>query len=139
MTNHTHLALKADELSALSTFGHFVQRRYAYYYCKTYRWSGQVFQGRYKSLPVEDDRYLLECGRYIERNPLKAGLAKEPTDYPYSSHTFYAQGLKNHLITPSPAYLGLDKSEDRRRALYSTYVCETRPQEEFASNPFLAG
>jgi putative transposase len=71
MTNHVHLLIRADGLKALSEFSHFTQRRYAYYYCKRYRWTGSVFQRGFKSLVVDRDEYLLECGRYIERNPLK--------------------------------------------------------------------
>src|SRR3989338_7497448 len=44
LSNHAHLVVKADTLKALGQFGHFTHRRYAYYYCKNYRWSEQVFR-----------------------------------------------------------------------------------------------
>jgi putative transposase len=97
-----------------------------------------VFQNRYKSLAIEKDSYLLECGRYIERNPLKAGIVKKLEDYPYSSYSYYALGTKDALITPSPAYLDLERSDEKRRKIYKAYVDETRPQEEHAPSSFLS-
>ena len=73
MTNHIHMLLKAETLEELARFSHYVQRRYAYYYCGKYQWNGSVFRQGYKSLVIDRDEYLLECGRYIERNPVKAG------------------------------------------------------------------
>ncbi len=81
MTNHIHLVLKSPDLEMLGKFAHFVQRRYAYYYCKTHRWSEQVFKRNYSSFPIESDAYLLECGRYVERNPLTAKLVGSPEEH----------------------------------------------------------
>ncbi len=61
MTNHVHLLLHAEELEELSRFSHYVQRRYAYYYCGKYKWSGSVFQRGYRSMVIDRDEYLLEC------------------------------------------------------------------------------
>ena len=129
MTNHVHLLISAPSTYELSKFSQYVQRRYAYYYSKTYHWGGGIFQGRYKSLPVDKDTYLLECGRYIERNPLKAGLAEDPGAYPYSSHRYYAYGEENVLISPSPAYLANSSFPYERQVMYRRYVIEPRIQE----------
>ncbi len=137
MTNHTHLLLKSEELFSLSRFGHYVQRRYAYYYCKTYRWSGQVFQNRFISIPIEKDSYLLECARYIERNPLRATLVKTLTDYPWSSYHFYANGMQDNLIEPSPMFLDLGDSQIKRQALYREYLNTQRPYEELVDRALM--
>jgi putative transposase len=129
LSNHLHLIIRADSIKTLGDFGHFTHRRYAYYYCKTYRWSEQVFRRNFLSIPIEDDAYLLECGRYIERNPLDAGLVKKPEDYPYSSYRFYALGEENPLLEESPAYLGLAHNKKERRAIYSFYVGQERKRE----------
>ena len=129
MSNHTHLVVKADTLKALADFGHFTHRRYAYYYCKTYHWPGQVFRRNFLSIPMGEDAYLLECGRYIERNPLDANLVKLLEDYPHSSYFFYARGKKDSLITESPLYSSLGQNNQERMVAYRFYVNHERPQE----------
>ena len=66
MTNHIHLLMAASSSYELSKFSQAVQRRYAYYYSKTYRWVGGIFQGRYRSFPIDKDTYLRDivkcCG-----------------------------------------------------------------------------
>src|SRR3989338_8058277 len=64
MSNHVHLLLYAEDTQKLAKFSHFIQRRYTYYYCKNYKWRGQLFRRVYRSLGVDKDTYLLECGRY---------------------------------------------------------------------------
>ncbi len=136
MNNHTHLLIKADGIGLVSRFGHFVQRRYAYYYCKTYRWSEQVFRKRFISIPIQEDAYLLECGRYIERNPLKAKLVQDPQDYPYSSYSFYSHQKEDLLITPNPLYETMGRNPLERTAAYKFYVGYTREQEKELAAPF---
>ena len=126
MTNHVHLALKTDDLETLSQFAYFTQRRYAYYYFKTYRWSEQVFRRNFGSIPINNDTYLLECARYIERNPLKAKLVKDLKDYSYSSYAFYAFGKRDNLISESPIYSSLGRSRYERMAAYRWYVNHQR-------------
>ena len=129
MNNHVHILLKAGTMSALSQFGHFTHRRYAYYYCRTYDLSGQVFRRNFVSLPIARDNYLLECGRYIERNPLKAKLVKNLEDYPYSSYAHYVEGKNDPLVTESPLFLTLAHTPLERKAVYRFYVTHTREQE----------
>ncbi len=139
MTNHIHMLLQAQNLEDLAKFSYYIQRRYAYYYCKTHGWKGQVFQRMYRSLPVAKDTYLLECGRYIERNPLRAGMVQNVAEYVYSSFSFYANGSKNDLLTPSPAYLGLSNDVKERQKLYQKYVLENRIYEELVDKALLTG
>lgn len=129
MTNHTHLLLQVDQMEKLSLFGHYIQRRYAHYYSKTHSWPGQVFRRPFLCKPVENDIYLLECGRYIERNPVRANIVQNPEDYPYSSYKFYAISQINPLIAPSPAYLDLAKHKNERAAVYRFYVLQPRDSE----------
>lgn len=107
MTNHVHMLIHSEGIESLSRFSHFVQRRYAYYYCEQYKWTGSVFQRGYRSFSIDRDEYLLECGRYIERNPIKAKLVENPEEYAHSSFRYYGRGEGDDLVTPSPAYLGL--------------------------------
>jgi putative transposase len=99
---------------------------YAWYHRRVYRTSDNLWQGRYKSLPILDDPYLLEAGRYIERNPLEAKLAEKPELYPWSSYRHTALGHPDPLITPSPAYLGLAPISQARQLAWQQYVTQTR-------------
>lgn len=137
MPNHTHFLLKAEELTQLSRLAHFIQCRYAYYYRETYNWPGQVFQRSFTSKPIQDDIYLLECGRYIERNPLKAGLVKTMEMYPYSSYSFYAYGDSDPLVTDTPVYQDLSKISSERQTAYRLYVCQHRSTENLSPNETL--
>ena len=101
------MLLKADSLEALADFSHYVQRRYAYSYCGKYKWNGSVFRQGYKSLPIEREEYLLECGRYIERNPVKAKMVSEAGEYAFSSYRYYANGEVDRMVECSPAFIGL--------------------------------
>ena len=136
MSNHTHLLVKTEDLVSLSQFGHFLQRRYAYYYCKTRHWSEQVFRSRFLSVSVDTDAYLLECGRYIERNPLEAGLVKDLRDYSYSSYLHYAYAQESPLITDSPLYQGLAEKSEERQLIYRFYISHDRDNQLPKRKPF---
>ena len=134
MTNHIHLLIFSPEFDGLVNFSHYLKRRYAYYQSKEYKISGPTFERMYRSKPIGGDVYLLECARYIDRNPLRAGIVQHPSDYAFGSYKTYAEGLPNPLITKSPAYLGLAADDQKRQPLYMDYVLQPRPQEEFASS-----
>ncbi len=91
----------------------------------------------YKSLCIDKDSYLLDCGRYIERNPIRASLAEHPRDYPYSSFSYYAFGTPNKLLVASPAYLSLSDFEMERQSIYCDYVTEGRAYEELVDKALL--
>lgn len=74
-----------------------VGRRYAQYFNRTYHRSGSLWEGRYKSALVDTERYLLACYRYIELNPVRAGIVRKPEDYPYSSYQANGLGKADHL------------------------------------------
>ena len=130
MTNHIHLLTFSQEIQTLSSYMHAVQRSYHHYYRKKYTWFGHLFQGRYRSLPIGTDAYLLDCGRYIERNPVRAKLVQDLKDWEYSSYRAYAYGEENDLLTLSVAYQGLAGEELNRQRLYRDHVESIRPYED---------
>ena len=139
MNNHVHFLIRAPSTDLLSVFSHFIKRRYAYYFSKTYDHAGPTFEKRFNAILIDDERHLLECGRYIERNPVRAGMVKHPVDYAYSSCKFYLQSAINDILTPSPAFVALSEDEDAKRRLYEEYITAVRPQEEFANSPAFVG
>jgi putative transposase len=94
MPTHLHFLARLDDAGDLPKFMQGILQVYADYFKRKYNSCGYVFQNRYKSLLIESEGYLLECGRYIERNPLRAGLVENIADYPWSSFSFYANGNK---------------------------------------------
>jgi putative transposase len=98
---------------------------YFHYYRKLYGYFGHFWQDRFKSNIIEIDSYLLQCGKYIELNPVRAGMVDHPAQYPFSSYNFYAIGKPDTLITPSPAYLGLSDSSSLRQKQYVDFVVDS--------------
>ncbi len=88
MNNHYHLLLETTQPN-LSKIMHYVNSSYTTYYNLKCHKSGHVFQGRYKSILVDKDNYLLELTRYIHLNPVRAGMAKKPEEYKWSSYKGY--------------------------------------------------
>jgi len=97
---------------------------YFNYYKKTYGYDGHLWQGRYKSNIIDTDSYLLQCGKYLELNPVRAGITALPQDYTFSSYRYYAEGIQDKIITYSPVYLELSDNEIIRRQRYIDFVVD---------------
>jgi putative transposase len=137
MPNHIHLLIQAQEARDLPKFMQAVLQVYASYFRKKYQSTGFVFQNRYKSLLIDKDTYLMECGRYIERNPLRAKITDNLLEYPFSSFSFYTKGKDNGIIlTKNPLYLELAQTDCERQQRYSDYVLEERPYEHIVDQAF---
>lgn len=130
MPNHVHLLVHIEEFRVLKKIMQGINQVYEKYFRKRYQHSGHLWQGRYKSIPIESDEYLLECARYIERNPVRAGIVEDSGEYPWSSYKFYAGGKQNKLLKPSPGFLALGATPERRQESYQAYVAVPRPYEE---------
>jgi putative transposase len=74
-----------------------------------YQRSGTLWEGRYKSSVIDPERYLLTCCRYIEFNPVRAGIVEAPADYPWSSYGTHAYGRPDDLLREHSCYLDLGK------------------------------
>lgn len=118
MTNHTHLLLTARESDGASNLMKHLGQRYVQYVNRVYRRSGTLWEGRFRSSIVQAQPYLLRCQRYIELNPVRAGLVTHPAAYRWSSFKANAMGECDPLITPHTAYLALDTGETSRRSAY---------------------
>jgi len=117
MTNHVHLLVTPSELGAVSHLMHAIGSSYVPYVNRRQGRSGTLWQGRYKSCVVNNDRYLLTCYRYIEQNPQRASMVADAGDYPWSSYACNALGRFDPVVTPHDVYLALGpNAEDRARA-----------------------
>ena len=118
MNNHAHLLATGKGPMALSRLMQDVGRRYVKYVNSAYKRSGALYEGRFKSSLVETAAYFLTCMRYIELNPVRAGLASSPADYPWSSFGQNSSGEPSGLVRAHPEYLSLALNPARRAAAY---------------------
>ena len=118
MTNHVHLLVSADHGEAPGALMKALGQRYVQYCNRTYRRSGTLWEGRYRSCLTQAEDYLLACQRYIELNPVRAGMVEHPADYRWSSYRANAQGEEDALVTPHEVYLALGNATEPRLAAY---------------------
>jgi len=118
MTNHVHLLLTPPSAEAVGRAMISLHRRYVHYVNKKYGRFGTLWEGRYRSSLIQSERYLFACQRYIELNPVRAGIVSDPARYRWSSYPFYAFGRSNTLLTSSAAYLALGESAADRQSVY---------------------
>ncbi len=137
MTNHIHLLMKSEILDeGITRLMHGLQTVYAAYYKRKQGTTGHVFENRFKHFHIEDDAYLLECGRYIERNPVRAGIVQRAEDYAWSSFRYYAESVPDTIVTPDPLYTELGRTERERQDEYRKYVETPRPYEKILDKYF---
>src|SRR5690348_7286923 len=99
MTNHVHLLMTPDSRDAISRTMQYVGRHFVPYINFSYGRTGTLWEGRYKASLVQEEHYLLLCMRYIEMNPVRAGMVKSPSHYRWSSYRSNAQGQEDPLVT----------------------------------------
>lgn len=104
MPNHYHLLLELDEPEKLSSIMAGLSRSYVHYHHKTYHSAGHLWQDRFKSQAIDKEMYLLSCGRYIERNPVKANIVSQAEEYRYSSAAYYVLGREDGLTAEDPFF-----------------------------------
>jgi len=129
MTNHVHLLVTPHSSDGLSLMMQALGRRFVSYFNKKHGRTGTLWEGRFKCSVVDTDVYCLACYRYIELNPLRAGLVRNPVDYQWSSYRHNASGHTNTLITPHASYLELDTTAPIRRSLYQALVASSVDHE----------
>jgi putative transposase len=125
MTNHVHLLLtpRTEEGCALTMKR--LAQCYTQHVNKAQERTGSLWQGRYRSCLVTSERYALACYRYVELNPVSAGMVGHPRDYRWSSYRANAEGRSDRLIEPHPAYPGANAY----RGLFSVELDETLVDE----------
>jgi REP-associated tyrosine transposase len=135
MANHVHLLIQAPLAEPLA-------RPLRWFFRETTRdWQhlqgqrGHFWERRYWSCLVEDDTYALAALRYLDRNPVRAGLVAEPTAYEWSSCAAYALGASNHLIQYHPSYLALSPYPKVRQRHYRALLAASEDQQADARDP----
>ena len=130
MPNHVHLLVAPGEPHAIAKVMHSATRRYSGYFNTRYGRTGTLWEGRYRASATLTQRHFLNCHRYIDFNPVRAGLARRPEDYAWSSHRFYAFGESNDLIRAHDAIAVLGCDEAARREEYRAMCFEGMPPQD---------
>lgn len=118
MTNHVHLLVTPTDEHAVGLMMKHLGQRYVQTINRTYRRTGTLWEGRYRSCLTQDARYALACHRYIEMNPVRAGMVRRPDDYRWSSYRANGLGLADLILTPHAEYLALGRDNSSRRQAY---------------------
>lgn len=130
MTNHVHLVMEAtEEGGELSQIMKGINLSYAQHYKNRYKHTGHFWQDRFKSILISKDEYLLACGSYVELNPVRAGMVKDPKEYRWSSYRANAYGQKDALLDEHVIYSKLFQDQEVRKA-YREFVHQMMEKKE---------
>lgn len=132
MSNHVHLIVTSQLEKGLSATMKNVGETYVRYFNRRYQRTGGLYEGRFRSFPIDTERYWFTCMRYVELNPTRAGIVTGPADYRWSSHRFHACGEPNNLIVPHPLYLALGNCASVRQRCWMAICGEALPAEQLA-------
>ncbi|NDY72942.1 transposase [Desulfobacter hydrogenophilus] len=130
MTNHVHLLLTPKSNSSTGNLLKRLGQRYVQYINRTYRRTGTLWEGRYRSCLVQEEKYLLTCQRYIELNPVRAGIVEHPGEFKWSSYRHNGQGEMSGFITPHILYQSLGETNNQQQTTYrGLFRYELEPDE----------
>ncbi len=118
MTNHVHLLLTPAEHDSAALMMKHLGQRYTHHVNLSYQRTGSLWEGRFRSCLIQTERYFFACQRYIELNPVRAGMVLHPSDYRWSSFRANADGVADPLLVPHPQYLALGREPQARRTAY---------------------
>jgi putative transposase len=124
MTNHVHLLVTPERPGSVSSMLQDLGRTYVRTINLLHGRTGTLWEGRFKASVIDSQAYLFYCHRYIEMNPVRARIAVQPADYPWSSHEHYALGGSDHLITEHGLYRALAGNAAGRRQAFCSFFQE---------------
>lgn len=132
MTNHVHMAIRPAAGQSISRIMQSVTVAHTWRHHRRHRSSGHVWQGRFQSPAVQDGDHLLTLLRYIEANPLRAGIVADPAEYRWSSHPARVTGRPAPLLDGFPEWLELGGDESSRRAAWRSRVASPLGEEDLS-------
>ena len=118
MANHVHLLITPRAPDGIGRTMQSVGRRYVRYFNDQHGRTGTLWEGRYRATVIDTNRYLFTCSRYIEENPVRAGMVVAPAHYAWSSFAANAFGGGDSLVTAHAEYLNLGPTPHARQAAY---------------------
>jgi putative transposase len=130
MTNHVHLVATPSRPDSLALVMQAVGRQYVRYFNRRHGRTGTLWEGRYRASIIQEDRYFLACQRYVEMNPVRAGLVVMPEAYEWSSHAHHRGLVADQLVSPHNLYWALGNTPFEREAAYRRLFEEQLPAVE---------
>ena len=118
MTNHVHLLATPQAENDISLLFQNIGRYFVPYINKTYRRRGSLWEGRHKGNILESEAYFLICMRYIEMNPVRAGMVDHPAKYRWSSYAANGLGVSNAVLTEHAEYVAVGRLSEARQIAY---------------------
>ena len=138
MNNHYHATVTPGDALTLPRAMKELGVRYVQYFNKKYDRVGTLWTGRYRGICIEDERYWLTCLRYIEQNPVRAGIVEAAEEYRWSSYRVHAFGERQDWLTPHPVYLALGRTPQERQLAYRALCDAHLADDELALQRFQA-
>jgi putative transposase len=133
MDNHVHILATPGAAGALSRMMQWTASRYTIAFNDLYVRSGTLWEGRFFSSAITSERYLMVCQRYIELNPVRAGIVATPAEFGWSSYPHHALGIRNPLITEHELYRRLSANSEERRSAYRVLFDPATPEADLAA------
>ena len=130
MTNHVHLLLTPSEQGQVARLMQSLGRRYVRAINDRYHRTGTLWEGRYKACPIMGDTCILRCQRYIELNPLRAGMVVDPADHAWSSHRGNSTDASDPVLVRHPVWLRLGNDSISRQRAWREFVMDVVDPEE---------
>ena len=132
MPNHVHFLATGHVQGELSELIQRIGTKFAR--LMNLRWdrTGTLFEGRFRSSLVDSESYLLACMRYIDLNPVRAGMVRRPEDFRWSSYSSNATGAPGGYLVPHEIYLRLGGTSEERGSAYRALVAAGVPDEDLA-------
>ncbi len=124
MPNHVHLLLTPSREDSCSQLMKQLGQRYAQYFNKRHGRTGTVWEGRFRSCLVNTAHYLIACYRYIDLNPVRAGIVMHPSFYPWSSYAANIGERAEQALSPHAEFLALASNERGRATAYKDLVAQ---------------
>jgi putative transposase len=118
MTNHVHLLLTPQTANGCTGLMRDLGQRYVQYFNRRHDRTGTLWEGRFRSCIVQSALYVLGCYRYIELNPVRAGMVDHPTGYLWSSYAVNSGLRSDPSISHHTEYVALASDKERRQAAY---------------------
>jgi putative transposase len=139
MGTHVHILVRIQKETDFSIFSKRLNLSYANYFKRNYGSLGHFWQGRFKSQLIGNDIYFIQCGKYIELNPVRAGLVEKPEDYKWSSYTHYANSERNKIITDDIFYQDFGPTDAEKQKKYAELILPEAVADSMNGKKFAIG
>lgn len=130
MPTHLHLLLSPTDETGLARMMQWIGRNYVPYFNRKYLREGALWKGRFKATVMEADSYFMVCSRYIEQNPVRAGIVAEPSEYRWSSYLHHVGAKPDPVIVDHPKYWALGNTPFEREAAYRDLMEQSLKDDE---------